>query len=87
MTIGHQIIVKELLRKVIGYGTIILGISLLSVILYFIVKYPPMIPPPIDGVYPPVYSPYPGTNLEYPGRELEYRLYLEEKLFEYRRSA
>jgi len=87
MTIGHQIIVKELLRKVIGYGTIILGISLLSVILYFIVKYPPMIPPPIDGVYPPVYSPYPGTNLEYPGRELEYRLYLEEKLLEYRRSA
>ena len=87
MTIGHQIIVKELLRKVIGYGTIIIGISLLSGILYLLGKYPPMIPPPVDGIYPPVYSPYPSTDLEYPGREQEYRLYLEEKYLEYRRSS
>ena len=55
--------------------------------MYLLVKYPPMIPPPVDGIYPPVYSPYPSTDLEYPGREQEYRLYLEEKYLEYRRSS
>lgn len=80
MTIGRQLIVKELLRKTFTIGTTIIGISLLSGLLYLIVKYPPVVPVPVDGNIPPVYSPYPGM-------ELEYRMYLEEKYLEYRRSA
>ena len=69
-----------MLKSLLQYGIYIIGISILSGLLYLMFKYPPIIPNPSESPIPPIYSPYPSL-------ELEHRMYLESKLLEYRRSA
>ena len=80
MVIGRQIIVKELIKSLSRYGIYLIGISLFTGIFFLLLKYPPVIPVPVDGNIPPIYPSYPGV-------EHEYRLYLEERYLEYRRAA
>mgnify|MGYP003321940939 CR=1 FL=1 len=71
---------KTTKETLLQYGTIISALVVITVFIYFVIKYPPAIPLPVDERYPPIYSPYPGT-------ELEHRLFLETRLLEYRRTA
>lgn len=87
MTIGHQIIVKELLRKLSTIGIVILGISFLSGILFLLIKYPPIYPEPVPGEYPPIYNPYPSIDRHFEGFEEEYNMWRYAKELEYRRSV
>jgi len=73
-------LIKAQLRTLAQFGIYIAGISLVSVFMYLMFKYPPVVPYPGNDGYPPVYIPYPGV-------EHEYRLYLEERYLEYRRAA
>lgn len=77
----RQFIMKNLINKTLTrFGAYIIGISLLSGLMYLMFMYPPVIPLPVEGYPYPEYSPYPGV-------EHEYRLYLEERYLEYRRAA
>jgi len=80
MVIGRQIIMKSLIKSIYRYGIYLAGIALFSGIFYLMLKFPPVIPIPVDGNIPFTYPSYPGV-------ELEHRIYLEERYLEYRRSA
>jgi hypothetical protein len=72
--------VKELIKSLSRDGIYLIGISLFTGIIFLMLKYPPVIPVPVDGNIPPVYPSYPSL-------EHEHRIYLEERYLEYRRSA
>ena len=69
-----------MLKTLLQYGIYIIGISILSGLLFLMFKYPPIIPNPSESPIPPIYSPYPGV-------ELEYDWYMLSKLDQYRRTA
>ena len=68
-----------LIRKTLSrYGAYLIGISLLSGLMYLMFMYPPPLLPSYPAENIPIYSPYPGIYGGSNGEQLEWRLYLEE---------
>ena len=77
---GPNMMFKSMLKTFMQFGAYIIGISLLFGLIFLMLKYPPVIRVPVDGVPYPEYQPYPGA-------EHEYRIYMEERYLEYRRTT
>ena len=81
MTIGHQLIVKDWLRKLKVYGTILLGISIFLGIIALVLMFPPKYPIYEYQMYPPTYNPmYPAGVQRQIDIELERQRLIEKYL-------